>query len=98
MDAYECQVIEKLRAAGKLKALPIGSTNKQSGFIYAADGTELHEYGANDGTWIPVGPVVDGTIRYLGSATHAGHIELKSLYVSVRGQWINILNGKKAPC
>ena len=97
MDSYTCTLIQEMKKAGKLKALPIVSTNKQTGCIYAADGMELCEYWAKDGTWVPASPVSDGSIRYLGSASHAGHIELKCLYVSVRGQWINILNGEKAP-
>lgn len=89
------QVIEQMKGAGKLKALPIKTTDKCTGALVAADGTEFVEFWANDGTWVPAGDLADGTVRYLGSSTHAGHIELKALYVMCGGAWYNILTGKQ---
>lgn len=89
------EIIVQLKDAGKLKALPIASTNKSTGALAAADGSEFVEFWANDGTWIPVGALTDGSIRYLGSSTHAGHIELKALYVMCDDAWYNILTGKQ---
>lgn len=83
-----------MKREGRLKALPIVHTNKHTGALVAADGVELIEYWANDGTWVPVGDWHDGTVRYLGSASHAGHIELKALYVMCAGEWHNILTGR----
>ncbi len=88
------QLIERLKAAGRLKALPIETTDKRTGALVAHDGMELCEYWANDGTWVPVGDLADGSVRYLGSSTHAGHIELKALYVMFDSVWYNILTGK----
>lgn len=88
------KVIESLRAAGALKALPIVRTDKRTGALVAADGRELREFEANDGTWVPVGELRDGCVRYLGSASHAGHIELKALYVLVGGAWYSIISGR----
>ena len=84
------ETIALAKDAGKLKALPIVRT----GALIAADGTELVEFWANDGTWVPAGDLTDGSIRYLGSSTHAGHIELKALYVMCGGVWYNILTGR----
>ncbi|NHM14775.1 MULTISPECIES: hypothetical protein [Eggerthellaceae] len=92
-------VIRDLRNAGKLRALPIVSTDKETGVLTAVDGSELCEYGqVGSGRWIRrgdggVGDAADGSVLYLGSATHAGHIELKALCVSVGGVWYNIISG-----
>ncbi len=92
-------LIRDLRNAGKLRALPIVRTSKKTGALIAADGSELCEYGQpGSGRWVRVDAegadgVPDGTILYLGSATHAGHIELKALCVSVTGTWYNIISG-----
>jgi hypothetical protein len=88
------ETIAQAKDAGMLKALPIVRTDKHTGALVAADGTELVEFWANDGTWVPVGALTDGSIRYLGSSTHAGHIELKALYVMCGGVWYNILTGR----
>lgn len=87
-------MVERLRAAGVLRALPIVRTDKRTGALIAANGAELREYEANDGTWVSVGPVRTGSIRYLGSASHAGHIELKALYVLVGDTWYNVVSGR----
>lgn len=81
---------------GGPKALPIDAIDWNELTITAADGTILRPYGS-DGTWIAQGPLVEGAIRYLGSATHGGHIELKALYVLRRGSWINLISGDIAP-
>ena len=86
--------IERLKRDGKLKALPIKTTDKRTGALVAYDGTEFCEFWANDSTWVPEGELHDGVVRYLGSASHAGHIELKALYVMLGGTWYNILTGK----
>lgn len=88
------EIIVQLKNAGKLKALPIVRTDKRTGALVAADGTELVEFWTNDGTWVPTGYLTDGSVRYLGSSTHAGHIELKALYVMCDGIWYNILTGR----
>lgn len=87
-------VIERLRASGALKALPIVRTDKGTGALIGADGTELREYEANDGTWVRIGRLRTGAIRYLGSASHAGHIELKALYALVGDTWYNVVSGR----
>ncbi len=91
MAAFE--VIERMRAEGKLSALPIGPVDWIDGSVRAFDGRVLVPYGS-DGTWVEAKPLEEGDVRYLGSASHAGRIEFKSLYVFVDGLWRNILNGK----
>lgn len=86
-------VIERLRAEGRLRALPIGPVNWDDGTVRAFDGTVYRPYGS-DGTWVAMGPLGEGSVRYLGSASHAGKIEFKALYVFVEGLWHNILTGK----
>ena len=88
------EIIAQLKNAGKLKALPIVRTDKRTGTLVGVDDTELVEFWANDGTWVPAGDLADGSVRYLGSSTHAGHIELKALYVMFDSVWYNILTGK----
>lgn len=91
-------IIVDLRTHNRLKALPIERTDKARGTLIAADGTELREYGASgSGTWVVLGELGDGSVRYLGSATHAGHIELKALAVLVDGEWHNIFTGDIEP-
>lgn len=93
-NSTAASVIRSLRNAGKLKALPITRTDKTSGALIAADGTRLFEYGvAGSGRWIPEGELMTGSVCYLGSASHAGHIELKALWVRVEDQWFNIVSG-----
>ena len=87
------RMIEELREAGKLKALPIIRANEQKKTLYSNTNIELKEYGLS-GTWISTGDLEDGSIRYLGSASHAGHIELKALYVMVQGRWYSIISGE----
>lgn len=85
-------LIRDLRNQGRLQALPIRSTDEARGILIAEDGTELREYGiSGSGRWVQAGPLDDGTIRYLGSASHAGHIELKALWVLYQGSWFNII-------
>lgn len=92
-------IIIDLRTHNRLKALPIQSVNKQKGTLIAVDGRELREYGGSgSGRWVEVGVLEDGAICYLGSATHAGHIELKALAVLVDDEWHNIFNGEVEPC
>lgn len=86
-----------MKTAGKAKsdhprALPIKNINWNTLTITAVDGTEFRQYGC-DGTWVPVGTLNDGVIRYLGSATHGGHIELKAMFKLIDGNWINLLTG-----
>jgi len=87
------QVIEELREAGKLKALPIIRVNEERKTLYSNTNMELKEYGLS-GTWISTGELQDGSIRYLGSASHAGHIELKALYVMIQDRWYSIISGE----
>lgn len=89
-------VIEELRAEGKLKALPITHVNKEKSTLCSKEGMELREYRVS-GTWVTTGELSNGTIRYLGSASHAGHIELKALYVLLDDQWHNIVSGAVEP-
>lgn len=90
--SYAAKLIEKLNEEEKLKALPIVHVDKEKYTLYSKEGIELCEYGTS-GTWVPTGELNDGAIRYLGSASHAGHIELKALYVLVQGEWHNIVSG-----
>jgi len=93
---YAAQIIEELHKAGKLKALPIVSVDEEIMTLYSNTGMELKEYGLS-GTWISTGKLHDGSIRYLGSASHAGHIELKALYVMAQNRWYNIVSGESEP-
>lgn len=92
-------LIRDLRNQGKLRALPIVATNKKTGSLIAADGAELCEYDRpGSGRWVrqndlSASGMADGSILYLGSASHAGHIELKALCVFVDGSWYNIISG-----
>ena len=95
-SASDVKMIDLLRNAGKLKALPIVRVDSKKYTLYSKDGIELREYGLT-GTWIPTGDLHDGTIRYLGSASHAGHIELKALFVWEKGLWYNIVSGVTEP-
>ena len=91
-------VIRDLRNAGKLRALPIARTNKETGTLLLADGSELSSTDSREAAAgcasTPRTPMafLMGPF-YLGSATHAGHIELKALCVSVAGTWYNIISG-----
>ncbi len=82
--------------SGSCKALPIGSIDWESQTIVAEDGMVLRPYGA-DGTWVPEDALKEGVVRYLGSATHGGHIELKALYILHQGEWENLITGARTP-
>lgn len=85
-------LIDNMREAGMLKALPIYGTNEAEGTLLTADGRALVPYGDNC-TWVFRGPLEEGSIRYWGSASHAGHIELKAMFVLCEGAWHNIATG-----
>ena len=88
------ELIRDLRNKGKLRALPITGTDKETGALIASDGTQLREFGkAGSGRWVRLGEQEEGSILYLGSASHAGHIELKALCVMVEGRWHNVITG-----
>lgn len=87
--------IECLRQAGKLKALPIGPVNWSDMSVSTFDGRVMVPYGS-DGTWVEDKPLEEGDLRYLGSASHAGKIEFKCLYVYLGGVWRNILDGRSS--
>ena len=90
------QTIAKLRAEGKLSALPIGPVDWNDMTVKSFDGRAFRSYGS-DGTWVEAKALKDGDIRYLGSASHAGKIEFKALYVLIGGNWHNIINGQVSP-
>lgn len=90
--------IDALRETQALKALPIVGVDKEKRTLFAANGMEMREYGTyGSGTWVETGQLQEGAIRYLGSSTHAGHIELKALYVLVENEWHNIVSGHTEP-
>lgn len=93
--AYE-EIFENLKKTNKLSALPIGPVDWKSMTIKSFDGRVFRAYGT-DGTWVENKPLQDGDIRYLGSASHAGKIELKALYVLFDNEWHNILTGETSP-
>lgn len=87
-------MIDALRSQGKLGALPIASVSGEAGTLVACDGSELYEYGGfGSGRWVRTGELHDGSILYLGSATHAGHIELKAFSVLIEGAWCRVTGG-----
>ncbi len=86
------EMIMRLRAEGKLSALPIGPVNWADMTVRSIDGRTFRAYGIS-GTWVEAKPYEEGDIRYLGSASHAGKIEFKALFVLIDGCWHNILNG-----
>lgn len=91
------ELIRTLRNQGRLQALPIRATDEAHCTLIAQDGTELREYGSSgSGRWVSKGPLGDGAIRYLGSASHAGHIELKALWVLYDKVWYNIITESPA--
>ena len=86
-------IIEELKSQGALKALAIVSSHVASGSLLASDGSELYEYGGfGSGRWVRKGDLHDGSVLYLGSATHAGHIELKAYAVLIDGSWHSAIN------
>lgn len=90
--------IRALRNAGKLRALPIVRIDKESGMLVGADGSKLYECGGQgSGRWLRAEELRDGSVCYLGSATHAGHIELKAMWVRVGGLWYNIITCMPEP-
>ena len=86
-------VIARLKTDGRLSALPIGPVDWNTMTVSSFDGTVMVPYGS-DGTWVADKPIEEGDVRYLGSASHAGKIEFKALYVFAEGAWHNILSGK----
>lgn len=85
-----------MKRDGKLQALPIYGVNEIDGTLLDANGRALVPFGDNC-TWVFCGPLNDGAIRYWGSASHAGHIELKAMFVLCEGAWHNIATGKITP-
>lgn len=93
------ELIRELRNKGKLGALPVVGTEKTTGALIASDGTQLREYGKpGSGRWVRLGEQAEGSVLYLGSASHAGHIELKALCVMVEDRWHNIITGLPEDC
>ena len=48
------------------------------------------------GLWAGFGPVCEGSVRYWGSGSHAGHINLLPALVFRGGRWVSLLerNGR----
>lgn len=64
-----------------------------TGTLVDGEGRRYHEQ--HDGTWLVEGAVHEGSVRYWGSGSHAGHINLCPMWVRERGAWRNIVTGKE---
>lgn len=62
--------------------------------LFDAQGNEYYEL--PDSTWTIIGQPHEGSVRYWGSGSHAGHINLFPLMYYTNGHWVNIRTG--APC
>ena len=49
-------------------------------------------YELADGMWAPFGAVREGSLRYWGSGSHAGHINLLPVMQYRAGQWTSLLH------
>lgn len=47
-----------------------------------------------DSTWMEIGDVREGSVRYWGSGTHGDRINLFPALYYTDGQWVNLINGK----
>lgn len=57
--------------------------------LYDADGNGYFEMPG--GMWAPFGPVHEGSVRYWGSGSHAGHINLMPVAQYRNGTWVNVM-------
>ena len=58
--------------------------------LVGEDGREYREL--SDSSWIEIGPVREGSVRYWGSGSHAGHINLLPLAYYSDGEWVDVFD------
>lgn len=63
--------------------------------LFDADGNGYYEL--PDGGWMKFGPVCEGSIRYWGSGSHAGHINLLPTEQYRDGAWVNVMGCSPGP-
>lgn len=78
---------------GKLKSIPVKTTDKDAHSLILVNGTELYEY-STSGTWVETGGLHDGAMRYISSTSHGGHLEMKPLFVLSDNVWHNVVTGR----
>ncbi|MGI6216752.1 MAG: hypothetical protein ACOYIK_03970 [Coriobacteriales bacterium] len=74
-------------------AVHVSRVDYESGILYDAQGCPYVEL--SDSTWIEMATVGEGSVRYWGSGSHSGHINLFPLWEFREGGWFNVVNGKR---
>lgn len=84
---------------------PVGELDSQQGWVRIVridyERNELYDeagrgyYELPGSLWTEFGPVHEGSIRYWGRGSHAGHINLLPALIFTGGQWVSLL-GKQA--
>lgn len=57
--------------------------------LYDADGNGYFEMPGS--IWAQLGPIHEGSVRYWGSGSHAGHINLMPKEQYRNGVWVNVM-------
>ena len=86
--AHEANPAEACGGALRFPTVHIVSVDYACQILTGEDGREYYEL--PDSSWIAAGPVVEGSVRYWGSGSHAGHINLLPLAYYENGQWVSV--------
>lgn len=81
---------------------PVCETDSRQGWVRIVrvdyEKNELYDetghgyYELPGGLWTEFGPVHEGSIRYWGSGSHAGHINLLPALIFSDGQWVSLID------
>ena len=74
---------------GRVRIVRVGYERNE---LYDETGRGYYELPG--GLWAEFGPVREGSVRYWGSGSHAGHINLLPALAFQGGRWASLLGGR----
>ncbi len=73
-----------------IREVPVCGMEDMPLVLRGVDGNWYTEIDGN--IWMAVGG--EGTVAYVGTSRHGGHMVLRPLYVRIDGTWRNLMTGK----
>ena len=73
-----------------IREVPVCGSDDMPLVLHGVDGNRYIEIDGN--VWMAVGG--EGTVAYVGTSRHGGHMVLRPLFAKVDGTWFNLVTGK----
>ena len=73
-----------------IREVPVCGMEDMPLVLRGVDGNRYIEVDGN--VWMAVGG--EGTVAYVGTSRHGGHMALRPLYAKIDGTWVNLVTGK----